>query len=360
MRFHWAFVPLIAVTLISWPAAHSVGKAERATKALPIGVPQTNARTIRRTHTLMPAEFEPVESLLVSWDPDLRSVYADIAAAVEGEASLVFLVGLDERADVVDMFAEYGLATGHVRFVDAETDTVWIRDYAPFRMRGTRGSVHERWVVEFDYGQRPNDDDAAKIVSKALWPREPVVSAPLRLDGGNILSNGTGVCVATTQVYELDPRHGRSAVRRLLRRFLGCRKLVVLPQLHGEPTGHVDMYVALSGRDHAIVGRFDPEEDWENAIVADIAATRLKRAGFRVERVRMPPNSDGYFRSHTNALAVNGIVLVPTYNEALELELEVIETFARAYPGRHIVPIDASDLIKLDGAIRCIAITIAR
>lgn len=356
MVYRWGVLPAATLVVVGWHVGRSEAPSPLA--AQPDPVPETAAPApapVPRA-AVLPGEFEPVDRVLVSWDPGLRAVYANIAAAVEHQAEMVFLVRPGEESDIADLIDEYGLDANRSRTLAIDTDTIWVRDYAPFRMRGPQG----RWVVEFEYEERPVDDVAATLVAEALWPGEGVRSAPFRLDGGNLLSNGAGICVATEQIFEVDDRYSRIEVRRIVREYLGCRRLVIVPRLADEPTGHVDMYIALTAPDRALVGRFENHPDPFNAEQADLAAERLVRAGFQVDRVRMPPNHDGRMRSHTNALAVNDVVLVPTYDEDPIVEAEVVQTFARAYPARTIVPIDATDLIALDGAVHCIAVTTAR
>ncbi|HWN67254.1 MAG TPA: agmatine deiminase family protein, partial [Haliangium sp.] len=133
----------------------------------------------------------------------------------------------------------------------------------------------------------------------------------------------------------------------------------VVPPLHGEPTGHVDMFATVTGPGQVIVGRYDPGVDPENAVRLDRTAIILRRAGFRVRRLPMPSHGDGVFRSYTNSLAINGVVVVPVYPEAAEGEDEAFAVFRAAYPGRRIVPVVASDIITLYGAVHCTTLTIA-
>jgi agmatine deiminase len=146
----------------------------------------------------------------------------------------------------------------------------------------------------------------------------------------------------------------------LLQRHLGCRDLIVLPRLAGEPTGHVDMYATVTGPGEAIVGRYDPEDDPDNAALLDEAAAILRRAHFVVRRVPMPSNLDGRFRSYTNSLAVNGVVLVPSYDDDAVAERHTLSVFRAAYPGRRILSIDSRAIIELDGAVHCAIMSIAR
>jgi agmatine deiminase len=74
----------------------------------------------------------------------------------------------------------------------------------------------------------------------------------------------------------------------------------------------------------------------------------------------MPFLEDGLYRTYTNSLAVNDVVLVPYYSDSMDGLQEALKVFEEAYPGRAIIPIEASPLIQLNGSIHCTAMTTAR
>ena len=132
----------------------------------------------------------------------------------------------------------------------------------------------------------------------------------------------------------------------------------------GEGTGHVDMYVHIVGPARAIVGEYTEDQDAANKQATDTGAQMLEEAGYTVTRVPMPDNDNHYtFRSYTNALAVEDVVLVPVYDEDQTGEAEALEAFEEAYAadGREweMVPMDSDAVIRYAGAIHCITMTVA-
>jgi agmatine deiminase len=119
------------------------------------------------------------------------------------------------------------------------------------------------------------------------------------------------------------------------------------------------MYVTITGPGSALVAEGTEATGPEDTIELDWAAMLLIEAGFNVRRVPMPDSWDDVFRSYTNAVAINNVVLVPVYPDAPNHEEEALAAFRAAYPGRSIVPIDASEVIQLDGAIHCATQTLA-
>ena len=69
----------------------------------------------------------------------------------------------------------------------------------------------------------------------------------------------------------------------------------------------------------------------------------------------MPDHDDGYWRTYTNIVFANGVVLVPVYPDYCpDLDEEALAIYRRLLPDRQVVGIDCSGLIKMNGALRCI------
>jgi agmatine deiminase len=318
------------------------------------------ARAVAPAGTVLPGEFEPTERLLIAWDDALARFLLDIMAAAWDEVPITVVLApgqSDERLNYV--LRGLGMDPQAIQRVRVPVGSVWIRDFGPLVVRAAGG---ERHIVDFGYYLDADEDGLPGALGSALWPQWAVQSSPLELEGGNVQSDGHGRCVTTAGYVEELGGLASAAERRLLgelRDRLGCATIAVVPPLHGEPTGHVDMFATITGPGEIIVGRYEPAADPENAVRLDRTAIILRRAGFRVRRLPMPDHGDGVFRSYTNSLAVNGIVIVPVYPEAAAGEDEALAVFRAAYPARRIVPVMASDVITLYGAVHCATLTIA-
>jgi agmatine deiminase len=309
--------------------------------------------------TVLPGEYEPAERLLIAWDDSLARFLLDIMTAAWDEVPITVLLA-PEQSDVGLDFVLRGLGLDPqaIERVRVPLGSVWIRDFGPMVVRAAGG---KRQIVDFGYLLDPEEDGLPGALGSALWPHWTVQRSSLELEGGNVQSDGRGRCV-TTAGYAEGLEAAATAEPRLhaeLRERLGCQTLAVVPPLHGEQTGHVDMFATVTGPGQIIVGRYDPAVDPENAVRLDRTAIILRRAGFLVRRLPMPDHGDGVFRSYTNSLAINGVVIVPVYPEAAAGEDEAFAVFRAAYPGRRIVPVVASDIITLYGAVHCAALTIA-
>src|SRR5204863_5115800 len=77
----------------------------------------------------------------------------------------------------------------------------WTRDFSPTFARMTDGSVV---LVDARYPQpdRPNEDMMARALAAHLGL--PRAQAPLAMYGGNLLSNGRGVCCFTSAMVQIN------------------------------------------------------------------------------------------------------------------------------------------------------------
>jgi agmatine/peptidylarginine deiminase len=297
----------------------------------------------------LPGEFEPVTDVLLVWH-DAHAVFlADVIAEVRDQARVTILAPPDsDRGDIEQELVAAAVDPSHVEVFETPVDSIWIRDFGPKTVLRRQGPAR---LLDLGYRERETDDRLPVALARSLWQRS-IVRVPLTLDGGNLMSDGQGTCLTTTAGV-MESNVEPNTFRERLRKYLGCTETIVLPELEDEPTGHVDMMVTITGPRQAIVAEADVGAPPEIVEELDWTAILLEDEGFVVRRVRMPDPSDGVFRSYTNAVAVNGVVLVPAYPEFPEHDAEALEVFAEAYPGREIVAIDSSGLIELDGAIHC-------
>lgn len=307
---------------------------------------------------VLPAEVEPAKALLVGWPgaSGLSSYFAQIIKAAASEVSTVIVYVPSQSAmnSLVSALGYAGVSTSKVKFIKLSVDTIWMRDYGPLMVRASNASGYRVIDLRYYYG-RWNDDAVPSRLASA-W-QVPVSRPPLELEGGNFQSDGAGTCITTTQVLSQNG-YTSSQVKSVLAQYLGCQSTLILPALHGEGTGHVDMYVTITGAKQAIVGQYSSSDDSYNQKLTDQGAALLKAAGFTVHRIPMPSNYDGAYRSYTNSLAVGKRVLVPVYSDDTRYQSQALAVFKKAYPGYTIVPIDSTQIIQMAGAIHCVTMTL--
>ena len=316
-------------------------------------------RTQPMIDSVLPGEFETVDRLVIGWSADnwqYLPYFATVLRQVPPEVivTLVVAEGQDSRA-LIRALRRRGVTFRNLEVVTAAVDTMWVRDYGPLVV----DTEHGRDVVDLPYGNdRPGDDRVPGVLANH-W-RFGLRQPPLDMEGGHIQADGQGTCVITDDVVVRNAEKlSLGEVRRVLREQFGCRTAVVVPALEGEPTGHLDMFVYVTGPRQALVGAYEPAQDAVNAELLDRAADRLTAAGFTVERVPMPDNDGAtVFRTHTNALTLNHVVLVPVYRADRSSRSRALAAFRKAFPDRRVVAVAADALIDLAGSVHCTALTI--
>jgi len=313
----------------------------------------------------LPGEFERQAALLIGCTELVRempSVFAEIIEATRGSVDILALVNNHDELDEAKRILSRRRFVGDViHFVEVPHNTMWARDYGPVvvEVNGKPSLVD----ALYDDATRPDDDRVPSALAARL--ALPVIQAPLHIEGGNLLSNGRGLCIATEMLAIANAgRLNEPGLRRWLKQLYGAKQTVFLEPLLGEGTSHVDMFATFTSPDTVVVGAYDPAEDPENAEILDRNAERLSEVivngrNLRVVRIPMPAHDDGIWRTYTNVVFANGVLLVPIYLGVDEKGRQTaLDTFARLLPGWRIVGIDSGELIESAGALHCITMNL--
>ncbi|HEY1066802.1 MAG TPA: agmatine deiminase family protein, partial [Pirellulales bacterium] len=314
----------------------------------------------------LPGEFERQAAIvlgcgqLATFAPE---TLAEVVASLQGQAPVIALAPDAKcRQEVLRALHKRRLSPDAVQFVAVRHDTMWARDYGPLLVRQADGSPA---LVDANYAefQRHQDDAVPRVLAGRF--EIPAFEAPLSIEGGNLLSNGRGLCLTTQKTLTHNVENGATEadVRAALREYYGAEQAVFLEPLHGEGTGHVDMFACFVAADTVVVGKYDPQFDPKNAAVLDrnaetLAGLKTAAGALKVERVPMPSNEDGVWRSYTNIVFANGVVLMPTYDRDEAGRAEALAVYRRLLPERKVTPIDASSIITMGGALHCLSLNL--
>lgn len=319
------------------------------------------------------AEFRQQAGIVLGCYDQLNSdpeLYVDIARALEGRTPLFGLVHSDEQAERGrELIRGAGLPSDAMHFLPLPGNTIWVRDYAPFMVRrsdNSVGLVDAKYVSRDALEERNRDEEMASSFATML--NLPLRSIPLVIEGGNMLSNGDGTIITSStmlqenRAYEFTERQ----LGDILHDYLGVRRWSYVLPLEGEPTGHVDMFVSLLAKNLAVVGRMDPARDPENAKKLDAAAEHISQVTtslgpMRVFRIPMPAPWGGNWRSYTNVIMANGILLMPSFSDVdAGMEAEAESVYRSLLPGWQVKKINCDSLVKEEGQLHCISYNIPR
>ena len=336
----------------------------------------------------MPAEWEPHRSTWLAWphhEPDwpgklaaITWVYAEIARVLAGREAVDVLCHdaavLESARAALD---SHGVRRDRVRLHEVPTDRVWLRDSAPTGVVDADGDVvlldwsFNAWAK---YSNWQRDALVGKTIARlaALRREEPTrtdTGERIVLEGGGIEVNGQGLLLVTEEwllsdVQIRNPGLGRGDYERIFAEWLGIRQTIWLGEgCAGDDThGHVDDIARFVSSDTVVLA-VEPDPNDENHARSTDNLRRLESAAesrglgpLRIVRLPFPRPviMDGTRlpASYANFYIANGVVLVPTFNDANDRV--ALNTLADLLPAHQIVGIHAVDLVWGLGTIHCL------
>ena len=315
----------------------------------------------------MPGDFEKQSAIVLGCNelfPFHPKVLVDLCAALIDRIALIGIVENEEqRKQVITLLCDWGLPAHLLHFVSLPVKGMWVRDYGPSFVRGRDGTIT---ILDAQYLETDRFEDDKAPSELAALLRLPVADVPLTCEGGNLLSNGQGLCLTTTTLHARNVHRGHTpqVVCNTLGHYYGFRQVIMLKSLLSEPTGHIDMFATFVSPNVVVIGEYDPKIDPVNADILNENAKMLTdaRTAFgplRVVRIPMPSNRGGLWKTFTNVIYANGTLIMPTYGAAeLELQKEAMATYQRLLPDWEVIGVDATSVIKQRGSLRCVSINI--
>ena len=315
-------------------------------------------------HACMPADFDRQSAILIGVNELLphhpQVLTALVRALIDRVPLIAVITGEEQRRDLLTTLCDWGLPAHRMRAVRSPAIGLWVRDYGPaFVRRDGRACALD---ARYWYPNRPDDDRFPAELARLI--DVDVHDVPLTIEGGNLISNGRGLAVSSTVVLDRNKGVTPAQVLAVFRRHYGFESVALLPPLRGGMTDHSDMFATFTAPDTLVLGRYDPAEDAANAALLDRSAAAVlgvaSGAGpLKVERIPMPPHRDGIWRTYTNAVYANDVVVVPTYAGVDErVEREALDTYRRLLPGREILTVEATSLARTGGALRCVTLNV--
>lgn len=334
----------------------------------------------------MPAEWEPVEAVLLSWPhegtdwefmlDEVLACYREMARAISRHAR-VYVVA--PEGVPVDAFGDNPVDDPVDAVWRVPTDDTWIRDYGPVTVFDDAGHAvpldfqFNAWGLKFGAA---NDNQVNSALHAAGLLHGLADRRDFVLEGGSIESDGKGTILTTAHCLTAPNRNdtlGLSEICARLERELGARRVLALHNGHltGDDTdGHIDTLARfLPGDAIAYVACHDsshPDYASLRAMEDELKALRTVD-GHPYRLVALPAPApvhdpaDGHIlpASYANFLIVNGAVILPVYGQT-DADREAAEALADALPGYIIETVDCRALIRQHGSLHCATMQLPR
>ena len=334
---------------------------------------------------VMPAEWAPQSAVMLTWPhkgTDWRDVLAEVEPVFEAiaRATLRFqhlVISCEDtgRADQLrqslNHYAESGQLPGRALVVTAPADDTWARDHGPIAVQGPDGVA----LMDFRFnawgGKFPFEKD--NVLNTALaeagcFGRTSLIPVDFILEGGALESNGAGTLLTTSECLltpTRNPSFDRSGIEQTLAQTLGIKRVLWLNHgyLAGDDTdSHIDTLARFCGPDHIAYARCDQPDDEHFAALRAMEEElqQFRQSDGSAYRLTPLPWPDPVYgeegerlpATYANFLIINGAVLLPVYD--VPQDAEAIETLARIFPDREIVPIQCRPLVAQHGSLHCV------
>lgn len=314
----------------------------------------------------VPGEFEKKDALLLGVNELIEhhpETLAEIVAALAGRTRIIALISKPEQEQqTLDLLRSRDLEAGTIRFFLWPAASMWVQDFGPRFV--VDGGPH---VVDFEYRVPGREVENQLPMAFAATFGMKIAHCHLVMEGGNCLSNGRGLCISSTTLIDQNREHGQDApaIGRMLNRYFGFSKWSYILPITGETTGHIDLFLNIGGPHTAFLAAYDPGEDRDNAARMDANAKMLSEIitedgrPLEIVRIRQPAARDGSWRSYTNVVYGNDVLLVPQFPDfSPELDRQALEIYRRAFPERRVVGIDSSKFVAKRGGLHCLSLSI--
>jgi agmatine deiminase len=331
----------------------------------------------------MPAEWEPHAATWLAWPHNAADwpgrfhpipwVYCDIVrhlTRVEDVHLLVENEAAEQRARA--LLTRTGARVERVHFHQWPTDRVWMRDSGPSFVKRPEGVGITNWRFNAwaKYDDWQLDDQlpsrAGELLHLPCWVPE-FQGHRVVLEGGSIDVNGRGTLITTeecllSQVQQRNPGLSREDLECVFHEYLGIDQVLWMNRgVAGDDThGHVDDITRFVGP-MTIVTVTETNPADENHLPLAENLERLHHArnpeGHPYHIVELPMPAPVVFQgqrlpaSYANFYIANGLVLVPTFNDANDRK--ALNVIADVFPDRQVVGIHCGDLVWGLGTLHC-------
>ncbi|MHB1566652.1 MAG: agmatine deiminase family protein [Acidiferrobacter sp.] len=328
----------------------------------------------------LPAEWEPQSAVMLTWPhrggdwaaelPGADATFAAIAAAISHREALLVTAADADHARHIRTALRADTDLTRVRIVVAPSNDVFVRDHGPIAVQTASGPL----LLDFQFNgwghkYRYQDDNALnqRLAAQGVFGTTALTAVDFVLEGGSIDTDGAGTVLVTARCLlspSRNPTLDQSAITAILKAELGLRRVLWLYHgyLAGDDTdGHIDTLARFCDPT-TIVYCACPHPDDEHypelrAFEQELQALRTA-SGDRYRLVPLPwpaakldGNGERLPATYANFLIINDAVLVPTYDD--HADDEALRILGRCFPGREIIGIACTNLIRQHGSLHC-------
>ncbi len=255
-------------------------------------------------------------------------------------------------------------------FVIKPTNDAWCRDHGPaFLINPEKGEKlivnwgHNAWGGKYP----PYDDDNRTPAAIADYLGLPYVTPGIIMEGGAVEFNGAGSLLTSRSCLlnpNRNPHLNQQQIETYLTDYYGVEQILwVEDGIVGDDTdGHIDDTTRFVNEDTVVACVEYNKSDENHAVLAEnlrqLKGMRLLN-GKQLNIIELPmPEAviiDDFRTpgSYANFLICNAGVIVPVFDNPNDQQ--AIDILDKAFPGRKIIPLPASEIIWGQGSFHCLS-----
>lgn len=324
-----------------------------------------------------PAEWAPQRFVQLTWphkDTDWADMLDEVSDCFRNIASAItrfeHLLIVAPDIEAVRNYISGRVDMSRVVFAQLPSNDTWARDHGGI----TVFEDEERIILDFCFNgwglKFPADKDnliTYRLHNAGILNDKLLNCRNFVFEGGSIESDGHGTLLTTTECLlspNRNPTKSKDEIDIYLRDTFGVWQVLWLDHgfLQGDDTdSHIDTLARLCPNDTIVyVKSTNPNDIHHEALsrMEQQLKTFRTLTGKPYQLVPLPmaePVYDDGERlpaTYANYLVINGAVLVPTYNTALDAV--AIDTLKTVFPDRQIIGIDCRSLIRQHGSLHCV------
>jgi agmatine/peptidylarginine deiminase len=319
-----------------------------------------------RANVRVPAEFEPVDGVIVTWASNTDILTKIVKEVVDVAKAYIVVSSSSQQTTVQNTLTSNGISLTNVRFIIAAYNSVWQRDYGPIMYYDSSNNWGVNDYIYRHWSARPSDDAIPQKV--ATYFSIPRTGVSLVLDGGNYMTDGQGTSFYTTRMYEWNngsihssANYTQTQVNSMMTQYTGHTNNVVVAYQNNpfDGTGHVDMFSKIITPLKIIVSQTSSGSGNYNELnqIATAFSNAKNTSGQNFQVTRIPAYFSGSTcYTYTNSLMVNSKVLVPIYGTSTDSQ--ALQVYQNLLPSHTIIGINCSAIITSGGSIHCITQTV--
>ena len=312
-----------------WQRWHYLSEAEMYDTSRGMNFVETNPPTGEPRFV---AEFEPMQGVMIRYP---LGIPTSLVAQLSNNCMVYCIVSNSQQSQAQSSFQSAGVNMNNVTFVNAQTDSYWVRDYGPWYIFEDRHPA----IVDNVYNRpRPNDDEISGVFA-TFWDI-PMYGMNLEHTGGNMMEDGRGHGVSDDLVLQ-ENNNNETNVRNKMRDYLGIDPYHITIDPQGDYIAHVDCWGKYLAPDKILIAQLpqsNPRYQYYEQVAEYFETTNCCWGyPYHVYRVQEPGGNT--LAPYTNSLILNKTVYVPmgsnnTYNN------DALAVYQEAMPGYNIVGVN--------------------